>query len=59
MTQTDRHTCLKLTGTVLPSGETRDLYVYDGVVVDRPAGQATTAPTAAGSSPAWWTRTAT
>jgi imidazolonepropionase-like amidohydrolase len=33
---------LKLTGTVLPSGEVRDLYVYDGVIADRPAGEATT-----------------
>ncbi len=34
---------LKLIGTVLPSGETRDLYVHGGVIVEATAGDATTA----------------
>jgi imidazolonepropionase-like amidohydrolase len=33
---------LRISGTVLPSGEVRDLFVHDGVVVDRPPGEVTT-----------------
>jgi imidazolonepropionase-like amidohydrolase len=36
---------MRLTGTVLPSGEHRDLYIDRGVIVERPAGEAETIAT--------------
>ncbi len=33
---------LRIAGTVLPSGDTLELFVHDGVVVDRPPGEVTT-----------------
>ncbi len=50
---------LHLQGVLLPEGEPRDLWVVDGVVRTEPVRDATRWRPAAGSMPAWSTRTAT